>query len=292
MTNITRKVNINEKDRDGFLILENVVDKVLVNSIASKIPSLFKGDFETGIFPDEWHYRPGLSLENVTREMVNAWKCDRSIAKLVLCEELGKIAATLMGWNGAKVAQDDIFWKPCQGKPIGFHQDLPYMSFFNPSQVATVWIALGDVSRDNGTLEYAKGSHLWTMRSGMTDQFHAPDDYLHTLNDAAKQSGIDRFDICPVEVGAGGLSIHHGKTWHGSATNPSSFKERMSIAIHYIPSDCEFLPHNVGYIYGRYKSVGSTKMDESFFPITYSKDGYRSSTIDYFITNPTITKVD
>jgi hypothetical protein len=30
------------------------------------------------------------------------------------------------------------------------------------------------------------------------------------------------------------------------------------------------------YIYGRYKKWGSVEMEETFFPITYRHDGYRS----------------
>jgi phytanoyl-CoA hydroxylase len=55
--------------------------------------------------------------------------------------------------------------------------------------------------------------------------------------------------------------------------------------IHLIRSDAEFQPTGVGYIYGRYKMFGSTKMDETFFPITYTKDGYRSPMLKEFCTD-------
>lgn len=55
-----------------------------------------------------------------------------------------------------------------------------------------------------------------------------------------------------------------------------SMTERMSLVVHLIRSDSEFIPEGVGYIYGRYKLHGSNKMEETFFPITYTSDGYRS----------------
>ncbi|KAF2069327.1 hypothetical protein CYY_009355 [Polysphondylium violaceum] len=275
-------------ENDGFLIIDDIIaDKQLIQTIRERIKPLFAGDFTTGIFPDEWYGRPGLSKEDITKEMVNAWKSDHNIARLVLSEKLGKLAADLMGWTGARIAQDDIFWKPVSGKPIGFHQDQPYMSFFNPSQVVTVWIAITDVSKENGTLEYALGSHKWTHDSTLKDQFHAPTDYMYTLVNAAHKQGIESPVIVPVETKSGGCSVHHGKTYHGSATNPSESRERISIAIHYLPSECEFLSDKpAGYIYGRYKIHNSTTMDETFFPITYTQSGYRSPCINDFIKDP------
>lgn len=64
-----------------------------------------------------------MSLDNITREMCNAWKCDRysvapsyiltyelrSIASVVTSSQIGRYASELMNWPGAKLAQDDIF---------------------------------------------------------------------------------------------------------------------------------------------------------------------------------------
>jgi hypothetical protein len=45
-------------------------------------------------------------------------------------------------------------------------------------------------------------------------------------------------------------------------------------------SEARFHPENVGYIYSRYKKQGTLEMDESFFPILWRKDGYRSAWLD------------
>ncbi|KYQ92664.1 hypothetical protein DLAC_06658 [Tieghemostelium lacteum] len=270
---------------DGFLIIDNIISKENADRLRSRIEPLFNGEFETKVYPDEWYYRKGLSREDITREMVNSYKCDRSIAQLVLSEKMGKLVCDLMGWQGCRVSQDDIFWKPVSGKPIGFHQDEPYMRFFTTSEVCTVWVALTDVSLENGTLEYAKSSHLWDKaNSEMTNQFHAPEHYKLNLEEASRIQGVDKVDIVPVQVEKGGCSIHHGLTYHGSATNPSQSKERVSIAIHYIPSESEFKENcEIGYIYGRYKIFNSLKLEESFFPITYSRNGYKSPCINQLI---------
>jgi hypothetical protein len=39
----------------------------------------------------------------------------------------------------------------------------------------------------------------------------------------------------------------------------------------------------VSYIYSRYKKVGSTDMDESYFPILWTSDGRRTSWLDDYL---------
>lgn len=60
---------------DGYVIIPKLIDRDRATHLADKLDSLFQGKFETGVYPDEWHWREGLSLPNVTREICNAWKC-------------------------------------------------------------------------------------------------------------------------------------------------------------------------------------------------------------------------
>lgn len=268
---------------DGFVIVPKLIEDEIIEKLKSRISPLFHGEFETGVYPDEWYWREGMSLNDVTREMCNAWKSDRTLASVVTSSYLGKLASQLMGWPGARVAQDDIFWKPTSGKEITFHQDQPYFDFMNHKEEVTVWIALTPANPENGTLEYARGSHKWPIHTEITQDFHAPKkSYKDSLNAAAKNANQENYELVPINVQAGGVSFHHGKTWHGSGKNPSDNKERISLVVHLIRSDSEFIPNGVGYIYGRYKMFGSNKMDETFFPISYTKDGYRSPMLAEF----------
>lgn len=47
-------------------------------------------------------------------------------------------------------------------------------------------------------------------------------------------------------------------------------------------SEARYHPTNVGQIYGRYKRAGRTEMDESFFPVLWTEDGYRSAFLDNY----------
>eukprot|EP01117_Protostelium_nocturnum_P010577 TRINITY_DN3802_c0_g2_i3.p1 TRINITY_DN3802_c0_g2~~TRINITY_DN3802_c0_g2_i3.p1 ORF type:complete len:177 (+),score=42.26 TRINITY_DN3802_c0_g2_i3:1033-1563(+) len=173
---------------------------------------------------------------------------------------------------------------PGGGKEISFHTDCAYI----PWPEVTCWIALDDVNPQNGTLEYVKGSHKWTKFKDEldTNAFHAPNNHYQSgLQHAAKAEGLDTSNlndlIHKVSVPAGGCAFHNGNTWHGSGKNTSP-NWRRSLAIHFIPSSSSFEGKKVGYIYGRYQIVGSNEMNESFFPITWHKDGKRTKWLDNY----------
>lgn len=70
--------------RDGFLIVERFLSEERVTALRESFPKLFAGKFDTGVYPDEWYWREGMSLPDVTRHMANAWKADLTVAKLAL----------------------------------------------------------------------------------------------------------------------------------------------------------------------------------------------------------------
>ncbi|TVQ18631.1 MAG: phytanoyl-CoA dioxygenase family protein [Leptolyngbya sp. DLM2.Bin15] len=268
---------IQQFQNDGFLIIENLLPLDLPDRLIERMERLFYGEFETGIYPDEWYWRQGLSLPDVTREICNAWKCDRTIASLVLSAELGRLTATLAGWDGARIGQDSMWIKPPSAKAVAMHQDGAYIDYLTPPHMMTCWIALQDASLADGTLVYARGSHKWPLVD-VAGEFHAPTkDYRWAMLQAAEQAGVPEPELVVVNVPAGGCGFHHGRTWHGLAPTTRTDRTFHSIGLHTIPAHAAFHPTNpAGYIYGRYKRVGDTRMDESFFPILWSKDGDRS----------------
>ena len=278
---------IKQFQEDGFLIVENFVSPDFAKRLANRMEPLFRGDFETGIYPDEWYWRPGLSLPDVTREMCNAWKCDRTIASLVLSAEIGRLSATLAGWDGARIGQDSLWMKPPGAKAIAMHQDGAYIDYLTPAQMMTCWVALDDATAADGTLVYVKGSHKWPLAT-VEGEFHAPTkDYRWAMLQAAENAGVEQPELVVVEVPAGSCAFHHGRTWHGLCKTTRTEGTFHSIGLHTIPASARFHPVNqAGYIYGRYQRIGSTEMDESFFPVLWQKNGYRSPHLADYCADP------
>lgn len=276
------QAQISRFNADGFLIAENLIDRELVARLTSRIEPLFKRDFETGIYPDEWHWRPGLSLPDVTRQIGNAWKSDLTVARVVLSAEIGRISATLAGWPGACLIQDSIWVKPPGAREIALHQDGMYYTDFAPTEVIACWIALDDTSADAGTLEYVKGSHKWP-RSRQVSEFHVPtQDYRTEMQQAAAEIGVSQPEIVPIEVSAGSCVFHHWNIWHGSGINRRPDKIRRSLSVFTAHANTCFQPTGAGYIHGRYKRFGETSMDEKFFPILWTQDQYRTRFLAHY----------
>jgi hypothetical protein len=61
-----------EFDKQGFLIVERLLHDAQVEALRASFPRIFAGKFDTGVYPDEWYWREGISLPDVTRHMANA----------------------------------------------------------------------------------------------------------------------------------------------------------------------------------------------------------------------------
>ncbi|KAJ8604896.1 hypothetical protein CTAYLR_004316 [Chrysophaeum taylorii] len=250
---------------EGFVVREGVVSEARCEALRESLEALFAGEFDTGIFPDEWHWRAGLSKEHCVREMVNAWKSSDYVARIALDPEIAKLACDLMGWGGVRLAQDDVVWKPSGAGGVGFHRDSTYVSDnFEPRDhnSVTVWIALEPADAENGGVEYAVGSHKWPRDD---DDFAAAGGAKTFFfgSEESRRRGACR------PVGTGGAIFHHQDILHGSGPNTST-RPRRALVLHYIRDDLR-LRAKADYIYGRYV-LGDRAVHDAFFPLVYSRD--------------------
>jgi ectoine hydroxylase-related dioxygenase (phytanoyl-CoA dioxygenase family) len=270
--------------RDGFLIVPRLIDPAEADRVAARYEAMFRGEFETGIEPDEWNWREGRDAPDRARQICNGWKGDYTVANVALREDTGRACALLAGWPGARVQVDNVVWKPSGAKSLAYHQDCSYLEWLTPQEMLSCWIALDDTTAEGGTMELVRGSHRWGAFP-MAEQFHAPEDYRKGLREAAARIGREP-EIVPVVVPKGGGSFHHGWTWHGSGPNRGT-APRRTLVTHCISSEARFVPRRVGRgtgrWYGRYMRHDSDLMDEQYFPILWTKDGGRSRWLDGYI---------
>lgn len=271
---------------DGFLIVESLIDTATIPTLHRAFADLFKGDFETGVQPDEVNWQQATGDPSLTRQICNGWKANRDIARVVLDASIGQSIARLAGWPGTRIMIDNVLWKPPGTKSLGYHQDSAFLAWFSPSDLLTCWIALDATTADGGTIEFVRGSHRWAL-SNPEGEFHAPEQYRLPMQNAAKREGVEP-EIVYIEVPAGGGSFHHGWTWHGSGQNTDS-KPRRALVLHAMRSDVEYVAENfnqgTGPIYSRYKRLGDNSLDENYFPILWREDGYRTPQIDDYLSN-------
>ena len=270
--------------RDGLLIVGRFIADETVAALKGRYGRLFQGEFETGVQPDEVNWRAGVADATLTRQICNAWKADRTIARVVLRRDFGRAIARLGGWPGTRIMIDNVLWKPPGTRPLGYHQDSAYLGWFRPSDLISLWIALDDTSADGGTMELVRGSHKWA-HSPPEGEFHGPADYQRFMRRAAAREGVEP-EIRHVEVGQGGGSFHHGWTWHGSGDNRAS-RPRRSLVLHAMRADVRYdaarFNEGTGPIYGRYKHLADDEIDENHFPILWRDDGYRTPGLDCYL---------
>lgn len=263
--------------RDGFVAVGQVLSDDEVHKVRSRFEGLFEGKFNTGIYPDEWHWRKGISKPDAFREIVNGWKSDTEVAKISTSPALGELASSLMGWEaGARLAQDDVLWKPPLAGGVGFHQDSAYISAqFSPYEdnSVTIWIALDDADEETGVVEYCVGSHKWPTEAQNTgavnSAFHGEAEHQSPLAQAAINAGRDpkSLEIKSLKVRAGEAIIHHQDVWHGSAASKSSTRHRRALGVHVVRADVSWRENpKPDYIYGRYYLPGENKPRNIFFP--------------------------
>ncbi len=46
-----------------------MLDNQTVAGLQERLPLLFRGEFDTGVYPDEMHWREGISREDAPREV-------------------------------------------------------------------------------------------------------------------------------------------------------------------------------------------------------------------------------
>jgi phytanoyl-CoA hydroxylase len=270
---------------DGFVSVDRLLDEQGVEAARNAFDSLFRGEFERGVLPDEVNWKEGKSDPSFTRQICNAWKANAAIARIVLRKDIGQAIATLADWQGARILQDNAISKPPGARPLGYHQDSAYHPWLAPQAMVSCWIALDDTTAAGGTMELVRGSHKWNL--GAPDgEFHGPSDYQAAMRRAAvKESKTP--EIVPIIVPAGGGSFHHGRTWHGSGFNASS-RPRRSLVVHAIPASAKFVREKIaignGPVYGRYMKLWDDSLDENYFPILWTVTGGRTERLDEAIS--------
>ena len=259
---------------NGYLIIENFIDKKTVNILRKASFDLFKGKYQTNIVPDKikWSVQNSKIKKGQPRQLCNVWKSNYHFASVILSKKIGKLASELMKWNGVRLSQDSLIWVPPKSGGVSMHQDNVYQDWHIPGKLITGWIALTDISKNNGGIEFLPGSHTWKKLSKPAKKFFSGGNYKHTLNKFKQYNNRKRVVI---NVKAGAVSFHHGKMWHGSNLNRSK-NDRISISCHFMPVNSKFHSKINNPVLSHYKNFTNCKMNDSFFPITWAKNSSRS----------------
>src|SRR5262245_62131635 len=201
-------------ERDGFLIYGQILTTEELEILRARIDALASGEGpgadKVGIRLEAQAQRG--ELQDVAQrdrvwQIMGASRHDPTIFRHAANPRILDIVEDLFGTPDIKLFSDQTLMKPAyHGSPVSWHQDSAYWRSVEPPALISCWVALDDVTPDNGCLMMVPGSH----QRGLVD--HERDTFLHA-------QGFDPARAVPVVIPAGSCSFHHSLTIHGSGPN-------------------------------------------------------------------------
>lgn len=201
-------------------------------------------------------------FSNVFDQLLNLWQTSAEVKQLMFDERIGKMAAELAGVEGIRIWHDQVLIKKPWANPTSWHLDTPFWSF-SDRRALSIWVALDDVTLENGCLFFIPGSQVETtfehadIGKNMGSIFEA---YPSLKDRQAK----------PAVMKAGSCSFHNGLTIHGAHANMTpGFRRAMTCA--YMPDGNTFngIPNILPDSYLSTLNVGDLLNDDEQNPLIY-----------------------
>lgn len=222
-------------ERDGFLIYGPILTAEELETLRAHIDALASGEGpaaeKVGIRLEEQAQRGELKdvpQRDRVWQITGASRHDPVIFRHAANPAILDIVEGLLGTPDIKLFSDQTLMKPAHhGSPVSWHQDSAYWTSVTPPALVSCWVALDDVTRDNGCLMMVPGSH----KRGLVD--HERETFLHAR-------GFDPDQAVPVVIPAGSCSFHHSLTIHGSGPNRTPYRRR-GLVTSYIRADARYV---------------------------------------------------
>ena len=229
-TELTQQ-QIDSYRESGFIVIENwlmpeeleewreAVDGAVVARDGRKLPE------QTEANEDKSYY------DHVFIQRLNLWQDSKRLRKLMLDPRIGKMACDLESIDGIRVWHDQALIKQPWANQTSFHLDVPYWSFTSIHAIS-IWIALDDVTLENGCLFFLPGTHKKQNFDNVPIGPNMGD--IFTVH-----SEFASIKAVPAPMNAGSCSFHNGLTVHGAHANLTpGWRRAMTCA--FMPDGCTF----------------------------------------------------
>ena len=203
-------------------------------------------------------------FKNVFDQLLNLWQTNDKVKGLMLDENIGKMAAQLSGADGIRIWHDQALIKRPWANPTAWHLDTPFWSF-SDRKALSIWVALDDVTLENGCMFFIPGSYKETtfespqIGKNLGDIFTVYPQFMHSKS-------------VPAVMKAGSCSFHNGLTIHGAHANMTpGFRRAMTCA--YMPDGNVFngQPNILPDDYLQKIKVGDLLNNNDQNPLIYKK---------------------
>ena len=228
--------------RQGFLLPGRLLGHEQLDILRKELEQARTRERESGREYNLLDPGPGAEGDKLVKEqpksvglLINLWHWNDHFRQVALSPILGRWTAQLIGSRQVRLLEDDAIYKEAgKGGGLTWHQDFPYWPIAQPNAL-TVWIALDDTTEANGAMRMAVGSHLTgetlpaDFGTGAPYLQESRPDTVRAIGDPEKLG----YEIVPVELRAGEVSIHHSLTWHASGSN-QTVNPRRAFVVRYV----------------------------------------------------------
>lgn len=225
-------------EKDGYLVVEGLLTEEEIATLRQRTEDIAEGIIA---FPDsKLEFEPGFSDQQnkiANLRKINApAQHDDFFVKHAQNPAILNAIESLLGPN-IKLFSDQLFVKPPGGSEKTYHQDSPYFKI-EPMALVTAWVALDDVTLDNGCMYVIPGSqqkgpfdHSEPWNVGDRIDMRIPDKVVAENVAVRKEESIT--------MKSGGCSFHHSLIMHRSGPNNTSHFRR-GLATHYMSSQSKW----------------------------------------------------
>ena len=212
----------------GFCFLpDRTIDQKFLKTAQEGLLAVRDETFDTGVPPSS---HPGYDPGKLCK-INNAHLANHALYAMLVESTLGERIAEVTVSKMVQVWASQLLIKPPGSEKagrVGWHQDRQYWQYWQRDEgLFTAWIALDDVKEESGPMQLVPGSHCWGFL-GQGDFFNSDQE---TLRASIEIPAGERWEEVSALLPAGGVSLHHSLTFHGSQENISN-RARCSLAVH------------------------------------------------------------
>ncbi len=179
--------------------------------------------------------RASEEYERALNQKVNLWTDYPEAKAITFHPRLAEAARRLSGARSVRLYHDHALVKPGGeiSKATNWHQDSPFWPM-EPQGALSAWIAVDDVDENNGCMSFIPHSH----RFGKLEAIPLGVDGASIVTNM-KARGQEVAEPVAMPMRAGGVTFHHGCTFHYATPNRTD-RPRWAFAVIYIPDYVRF----------------------------------------------------
>ncbi len=229
------ETQVKQFGEDGFLVIEDLLSAPEVEELRQHTEQIAAGRLP---FPQEsLEWEPGTEPQDrgmmTLRKINSCAQHDQFFVEHASKPAVLDIIESLLG-SDIKLFGDQAFIKPPGGSEKTYHQDSAYFAI-EPKAIITCWVAMDDVTQENGCLWVIPGSHT----GGIVD--HSQEWMVGDRKDMmVPDEKLDREREVAITLKAGSCSFHHSVLLHRSGPNLTE-QHRRGLATHYMSSRSQWV---------------------------------------------------